>query len=292
MTATLLQAWTAARKRLEAAAVDSPVIDARLLLQSAAQASRTDIVSDPYRPLTPAQEAALEDFLARREAREPVSHIIGRRGFWTIDLKVTPDVLTPRPETEVIVDFVLKSFPEEMAFRMLDLGTGSGAILLAILSERANATGVGLDISPAALEIARENAALLGLEPRVVLAESDWAAGQADAAYDLVVSNPPYIAREVIAGLQPEVRDHEPHLALDGGPDGLDAYRILAPEVIRTLKPGGLFALEIGFDQSAAVEALMTAAGGQGVQTLKDLSDLHRVVIGYKKALGNPEAVR
>lgn len=292
MTMTLVQAWAGARKRLESAQVDSPVIDARLLLQAAAGASRTDIITDPYRALTADQEATLDAFLARREAREPVSHILGRKGFWTVELKVTPDVLTPRPETEVIVDYALKSFADDATLHLLDLGVGTGAILLAILAERAGATGVGLDISPAALEVARENAALLKVEDRVVLAESDWAEGQADGAYDLVVSNPPYIAREVIAGLAPEVRDHEPHLALDGGPDGLDAYRIIAPEVIRVLKPGGLFALEIGYDQSQAVEALMIEAGGQGVRTLRDLSDKDRVVIGSKKALGKPEALR
>lgn len=288
-TLTLVQAWTAARRRLEGARVDSPVIDARLLLEGAAGATRTDIVTDPHRPLTPDQQATWETYVSRREAREPVSHILGRKGFWTVELKVTPDVLTPRPETEVIVDFALKHFAgEDAAPHILDLGTGSGAILLAILAERQKATGVGLDVSSAALEVARENAALLKLEDRVVLAESDWAAGQPDEAFDLVVSNPPYIAREVIAGLDPEVRDHEPHLALDGGPDGLDAYRLLAPEVIRVLKPGAPFALEIGFDQSTAVEALMRDAGAEGVATIKDLSDRHRVVVGSKKALGNP----
>lgn len=292
MSMTLVQAWAGARKRLEVAGVDSPVIDARLLLQGAANASRTDIVTDPYRQLSAEQAARLEDFLSRREGREPVSHILGRKGFWTIELKVTPDVLTPRPETEVIVDFVLKTFAEDEPLHLLDLGTGPGTIILAILAERRTATGVGLDISAAALAVARENAALLEVEDRVLLAESDWAEGQADAAYDLVVSNPPYIVREIIAELDPEVRDHEPHLALDGGPDGLDAYRIIAPQVLRTLKPGGLFALEIGHDQSAAVEALMTAAGGQGVRTLKDLSDKNRVVIGSKKPLGKAESLR
>lgn len=288
MSLTLVKAWAQARQRLEAAGVDSPVIDARLMLQAAAEATRTDIIADPHRLLAPEQVQRLEGFLARRERREPVSHILGRKGFWTIELRVTADVLTPRPETEVIVDFALKSLDETVPFHMLDLGVGSGAILLAVLSERPLATGVGLDLSPAALEIARENAALLQLQDRVVLAESDWADGQPDAGFDLVVSNPPYIAREVIADLDPEVRDHEPHLALDGGPDGLDAYRILAPEVLRVLKPGGSFALEIGWDQSAAVEGLMRDAGGQGVRTLKDLSDKPRVVIGAKKTLGNP----
>jgi len=283
---TLVQAWTAARRRLEAAGVDSPVIDARLLLEGAAGASRTDIVTDPHRPLTLDQQSVWDTYVSRREAREPVSHILGRKGFWTVELKVTPDVLTPRPETEVIVDFALKTFGEDAAPHILDLGTGSGAILLAILAERQKATGVGLDVSVAALEVARENVALLKLEDRVVLAESNWAEGQADEVYDLVVSNPPYIAREIIASLDPEVRDHEPHLALDGGPDGLDAYRLLAPQVMRVLKPGGLFALEIGWDQSLAVERLMRDAGGEAVATVKDLSDKHRVVLGSKKALG------
>ncbi len=285
---TLVRAWTAARRRLEAAGVDSPVIDARLLLEGAAGATRTDIVADPHRPLTAEQTAVWDAYVSRREAREPVSHILGRKGFWTVELKVTPDVLTPRPETEVIVDYALKHFGEDAAPHILDLGTGSGAILLAILAERPKATGVGLDLSVAALEVARENAAVLKVQDRVVLAESDWARGQPDSAFDLVVCNPPYIAREVIAGLDPEVRDHEPHLALDGGPDGLDAYRVLAPQVLRVLKPGAPFALEIGWDQSLAVERLMQAAGAEAVRTVKDLSDRHRVVLGAKKALGKP----
>jgi release factor glutamine methyltransferase len=133
--------------------------------------------------------------------------------------------------------------------------------------------------------VARENAANLGLEPRCALLRGDWTHGLADASFDLVVSNPPYIATDVIEGLEPEVRDHEPRLALDGGLDGLDAYRILAPEILRVLKPGGLFAVEIGYDQKAAVEELFRQAGATGVHTRKDLSDLDRVVAGHKKPL-------
>ena len=284
---TLVQAWTAARRRLEAAGIEGPVIDARLMLEVAANASRTDIVTDPYRLLTPDQAQTLDDFLTRREAREPVSHILGRKGFWTIDLKVTSDVLTPRPDTEVIVDYVLKTLSPSLPLHMLDLGVGSGAILLAILSERMLATGVGVDISLAALEVARENAALLGLSERAHFLHADWTQGQPDAHYDVVVSNPPYIATDVIATLEPEVRVFEPHLALDGGKDGLDAYRKLATEILRVLKPGGLFALEIGFDQSRPVEALMRHAGAKGVRTLKDLSNKHRVVIGTKNLAKN-----
>ena len=284
MSLTLVQAWTQARKRLEAAGVDGPVIDARLLLEAATGASRVDIVTDPHRALTAEQEAALDALLARREAREPVSHILGKKGFWKVELKVTRDVLTPRPDTETIVDALLKSLPEEAPMRILDLGTGSGAILLALLAERPNWTGVGVDISPEALEVARENAALLKLEDRASFLHASWTEGQSDAHYDAVASNPPYIPTGDIAALEPEVSVHEPRLALDGGPDGLDAYRFLAPEVLRVLKPGAVFALEIGHDQGAAVEQLMQAAGAGYCRVISDLGQHDRVVIGRAQA--------
>ncbi len=287
MALSLVKAWAMARRRLEAAAVDGPVIDARLLLEAAADASRVDIVTDPQRPLTDAQERVLERFLARREAREPVSHILGRRGFWKIMLKVTPDVLTPRPDTESILDVVLADFAEDRAFSVLDLGVGSGAILLAILAERPNAHGLGVDLSESALEVARENAAALDLAERAAFERGHWAEGLAAGRYDLVVSNPPYIASAEIETLDPEVRDHEPRLALDGGADGLDAYRLLAPEILRVLKPGGRFAVEIGSSQKTAVERLFREAGAEGVRTTRDLADRDRVVTGFKKPLGN-----
>ena len=280
MSLTLVQAWTQARKRLEAAGCDGPVIDARLLLEAATGASRTDIVTDPHRPLSADQTAALESLLVRREAREPVSHILGRKGFWKIELKVTADVLTPRPDTETIVDALLKSLPEDAPMRILDLGTGSGAILLALLAERPAWTGVGVDISLQALEVARENIALLRLQDRAALVHASWTEGQPDAAFDAVAANPPYIPSAHIDGLEPEVSVHEPRLALDGGPDGLDPYRLLAPEVLRVLKPGGVFALEIGHDQGKAVEAMMQAAGAGYCRVISDLGQHDRVVIG------------
>jgi release factor glutamine methyltransferase len=255
------------------------------MLEVAAGVTRTEIVTDPYRELTAEQEAMLEDFLARRARREPVSHIIGRKGFWKILLQVNKNVLTPRPETEVIVDEVLKAFPEAMPFSMLDLGVGSGTILLAVLAERPAAKGLGVDASSEALAVARDNAANLDLNTRAAFLHGDWTAGLADASFDLVVSNPPYIPTAVIETLEPEVRDHEPRLALDGGADGLDAYRLLAPEILRVLKPGGMFAVEIGYDQSEAVEALFNAAGAQAVRTIKDLSTHDRVVTGVKNPL-------
>jgi release factor glutamine methyltransferase len=279
---SLVKAWTLSKQRLTAAGVEGPVIDARLLVEAAAEATRTDIISDPHRLLTPAQAGALEDFIRRREAREPVSQILGRKGFWKIMLRVTPDVLTPRPDTETLVELILRDLPEDRAASILDLGVGSGAILLAILAERPAARGLGVDVSEEALAVARENAASLGLARRVALLRGDWTRGLDDAGFDIVVANPPYIPSADIAGLEPEVRDHEPRLALDGGLDGLNAYRLLAPEILRMLKPGGRFAVEIGFDQAAAVETLFRNAGGAQVVTSKDLANRDRVVAGIK----------
>ncbi len=267
--------------------MESPTIDARLLLEAAGPVSRADILSDPHRALDANAEARLEDFVARRERREPVSQILGRKGFWTLMLNVSPGVLTPRPETETILDVVLPAFPPERAFSVLDLGVGSGAILLSILAERPRAKGLGVDVSEEALAVARDNAAQLGLERRTALLRSDWTAGLAEASFDLVVANPPYIPTADIDTLEPEVRNHDPRLALDGGPDGLDAYRLLAPEIVRVLRPGGMFAVEIGFGQAADVTALFQAAGAEALAVHNDLATRPRVVTGLKKALGN-----
>lgn len=288
MTLTLLKAWQTARQRLEAAGLVGPVIDARLLVEAAAEATRADIVTDPHRPLTPGQEETLSDYLSRREHREPVSHILGRKGFWKIMLNVTPDVLTPRPDTETVVEYVLRDFPEHAAWSVLDLGVGSGAILLSILAERPAARGLGVDVSEEALAVARDNAAHLGLAGRLALLRGDWTEGLAEDSFDLVVSNPPYIATDVIETLEPEVRDHEPRLALEGGPDGLMHYRRLASEILRVLKPGGRFAVEIGYDQKEPVEALFREAGASGIVTLRDLGDRDRVVAGAKNPLETP----
>ena len=277
-TPTLVSAWKAAQGELKAARIDSPAIDARLLLEAASGASRLDILTDPHRPLTSDQQTALAGYLERRLKREPVSRILGRKGFWKIMLNVTPDVLSPRPDTETILDVAMLAFEPAQAFNVIDLGTGSGAILLAVLSERPGAHGVGTDISSEALAVARENAANLGLEGRATFLRTEWAAGFGDASFDLVVSNPPYIPSGDIPGLDPEVRDHDPVLALDGGTDGLQAYRDLAPEIARILKPGGVFAVEIGWDQGPQVKALFEAAGLADVRVIKDLGDRHRVV--------------
>ena len=275
---TLLTTWKDAQARLKAARIDSPSIDARLLLEAAADVSRTDILTDPYRHLEPDALARMENYVERRLKREPVSRILGRKGFWKIMLSVTPDVLSPRPDTEAVLDVCLKAFPEGRSFEMADLGVGSGAILLAVLAERPAAKGLGTEVSEEALAVARENAANLDLNNRAVFLRTDWTAGLSDDAFDLVVSNPPYIPSKDIETLDPEVRDHDPRLALDGGEDGLDAYRLLAPEIRRILKTEGIFAVEIGWHQAAAVRALFEAAGFEDVKVVKDLAGRDRVI--------------
>ncbi len=281
---TLVKSWKAAQERLKSAAIDSPAIDARLLLEAAADCSRLDIVTDPYREVTADQQAAYDGFIDRRLMREPVARILGRKAFWKILLQLTPDVLVPRADTETVVETALSAFPEGMAFQMIDMGVGSGAILLSILAERPGARGLGTDISEEAIAVARDNAANLGLGDRTAFLRTAWADGVADASFDLVVSNPPYIRSEEIETLDPEVREHDPRLALDGGPDGLDAYRALVPETLRILKPLGVFIVETGWDQAEDVKALFAEAGFENLRIVQDLATRDRVVTGTRPA--------
>lgn len=278
---TLVSAWTLTRNKLKAAGISTPVLDARALVEAATGVARLDILTDPYRPVAPAALEQLAALTARRAAREPLAYILGRRDFWSLTLSVTPDVLVPRPETETVVEAVLAAFAEQEAFSLLDLGVGSGAILLAVLSARPHATGTGVDASEGALAIAAANARRIGLADRVQLLRGDWGAAL-DGVYDAIVSNPPYIESEVIETLDPEVARHEPRLALDGGADGLEAYRRLLPDIARLLRRGGRFALEIGQGQEGAVIALAKAAGLVPEAVRPDLAGIGRVVTGVR----------
>lgn len=281
---TLVKTWKAAQERLKAASIDSPAIDARLLLEAAADVSRLDILTDPYRELTAEQVATFDGWIDRRLNREPVARILGRKAFWKILLDLTPDVLVPRADTETVVETALSAFPEGMAFQMIDMGVGSGAILLSILAERPAAKGLGTDISEEAIAVARDNAANLGLADRTAFLRTAWGDGVGNAGFDLVVSNPPYIRSEEIETLDPEVREHDPRLALDGGPDGLDAYRALVPETLRLLKPLGVFVVETGWDQAEQVKALFAEAGFENLRVVQDLGTRDRVVTGTRPA--------
>lgn len=280
MSVTLVSLWTDVRRRLEAAGVDTPVLDARLLLEAGAGVSRLEIVTDPRREMSDAQVDAVNALTKRREAREPVSHIVGYKHFWTLDLDVNADVLTPRPETEFVVEAGLQAtLPADAPHRILDLGAGSGAIILALLKDRPNATGVAIDISERALDVVRKNAAKLGVADRLEIRQNDWAT-DLDERFDLVVSNPPYIRSGDIERLEPEVSRFEPHLALDGGEDGFVAYRIIAAALPRLLRAGGTFALEVGLGQAEGVKALAESQGLTTDEPRRDLAGIPRVVVG------------
>lgn len=265
--------------RLLEAGIDEAEIEARHLLSHVlAPASLAAALADPA--LSSWQKITrLADLATARLSRKPLSQILGSQPFWTLQLSVTPDVLTPRSDTETLVERVLAEGPDGEA-RVLDLGTGSGAILLALLAERPRWSGLGVDLSAAALEVATCNAIRCGLDSRAAFRAARWGEGLEDHGFDVLVSNPPYIVRKVLAGLEPEVRDHEPDLALDGGEDGLDAYREIASDLARLLKPGGLFAFEIGYDQGDPVSTLMQQAGGVDVTCCADLAGNDRVVLG------------
>ncbi len=269
------EALADAARQLAAACVSDAPRDARRLLAHAMGVDPARLTLHLQDDLTPDAAARFAEAVAARLRRQPVSQITGQRLFFGRSFRVTPDVLDPRPETEVLVAAGL----QEPFVRVLDLGTGSGAILLTLLAERAGATGLGTDASAAALDVARANAQALGLADRAQFAPGDWwQAVPDDARFDLIVSNPPYIAEAEMAGLAPEVRDWEPRLALTPGGDGLDAYRAIAAGAAAHLAPGGRLLVEIGPTQAGAVAALLAAAGLADLRVLPDLDGRDRVV--------------
>jgi release factor glutamine methyltransferase len=243
--------------------IDSADLDARLLIGHALGLDLTGMIRAANRTLTSGESDCLNALANRRLAGEPVARILGHKEFWGLSLSLSPATLVPRPDTETVVELALEMLRERPARQgacIADLGTGTGAILLALLSELHGAVGIGTDISQEALGTARANAARAGLADRASFIRCDYAAGLT-GSFDLIVSNPPYVRSGDIAGLAREVRDHDPQKALDGGPDGLDAYRTLIPQAARILAPGAALVVEAGQGQAAQIEALMTAAG-------------------------------
>ncbi|MCS3445354.1 MULTISPECIES: peptide chain release factor N(5)-glutamine methyltransferase [Bradyrhizobium] len=249
--------------RLKAAGRDAAELDARLLVGAALGLDLTGMVTGAKRTLTKDEADRLEHLARRRLAGEPVARILGIKEFWGLPLHLSTATLVPRPDTETVVERALELLRAdgvaERALRIADLGTGSGAILLALLSELPNAHGFATDISAEALQTARRNAAALGLSQRTTWIECDYGSGLA-GVFELIVSNPPYIPSADIAGLDIEVRAHDPRAALDGGADGLDAYRALISQSAGLLTSGGFLVVEVGQGQSGDVEALMTAS--------------------------------
>lgn len=277
--ATVASALVEATRRLTATGIANARLDARLLLAYALGTTPDDILARRGERLTASVAVDFERMLVRRLAREPVSRIRGRREFWSLEFEIGPDTLDPRPDSETVVEAALACLADRNApWRILDLGTGSGCLLLALLSELPAATGLGIDQASGALTVAAANARRLGLDGRCVFSCGDWAAGQS-GRFDLIVANPPYVPSADIAGLEPEVRNHDPILALAGGADGLDAYRAIAAELPQLMAGGGRAVLELGLGQAEPVAEIMTSRGLSVSAIRPDLAGIPRALI-------------
>ena len=286
---TVEAARRALAARFETAAIESANLDARLLVGHVLALDLTGLIASAQRRLTPDESARLEDAARRRLAGEPGARIVGEKEFWGLPLKLSPATLVPRPDTETVVELALELLRADGAasrpLRIADLGTGSGAILLALLSELPMAMGFGTDISEQALQTAAANAISAGLASRATFIACDYAAGLS-GRFGLIVSNPPYIRAADIAGLAVEVREYDPRAALDGGADGLDAYRALIPQAALLLAPGAVLVVEAGEGQAASIDGLMTRAGLAPTGPPKaDLAGIPRAVAGRKMPL-------
>jgi release factor glutamine methyltransferase len=272
-----------AANRLRTAGVADAMADARILAANALGLSREDMLREPHRELDPAAQKVFEDMIARRCGREPVARILGQREFRSLAFRLDTDTLEPRPDSETIVEAAVE-YGERLpvsgagSLRVLDIGTGTGCLLLAVLTELPGSTGVGTDIAGGAVETAIHNSDDLNLSDRAVFVRTDWADGVA-GIFDLVVSNPPYIETAEIESLAPEVSDHDPMAALDGGVDGLDAYRAIAARLGQFLSPAGIAVFEIGSTQHDAVVAIFAAQGFLPVETRDDFGGHPRALV-------------
>jgi len=276
-----LHGWLGeAERRLSEAGIDSARLDSQILIAAVLGADPGALRFAEDRPVDARDGQRIENFLRRRaKTREPVSRILGKREFWSLEFRVTPAVLDPRPDSETLVEAALALFPDAAALlSVLDLGTGSGCLLLAVLHERPNAIGLGVDASDQALAVAAGNAERLGLAARVEFRKSDWGAGVPEC-FELILCNPPYIGEAERATLTPEVARHDPRAALFAGPDGLDAYRAILPDLARLLAPGGHALFEIGATQAEAVSAIARGAGLKIVEIKRDLTGRDRCVV-------------
>jgi release factor glutamine methyltransferase len=280
-TRTIASARHTLAEQFRQAGIDTADADARLLMAHALGLDRAALTANGERALTADEAKAIDALAARRLNREPVARIFGAKEFWSLNLQVSPAVLVPRPETETVIeaalDFVVRGGLRLERLRILDIGTGSGALLLALLSELPNAVGTGTDISAAALDVARTNAVHNDLAGRCTFVACNIAAGL-QGPFDLIVSNPPYVARGDIATLAPEVREYDPALALDGGADGLHGYRAIAADARRLLAPGSRLIVELGMGQESAVRVLFTNAGLTVGASRNDLAGIPRAL--------------
>ncbi|MEO0543560.1 MAG: peptide chain release factor N(5)-glutamine methyltransferase [Pseudomonadota bacterium] len=273
--------YTDAVGQLREAGFDTPELDVNILLEHLADVTALVRLTDPLTPITNSRASAFQAALERRLKGEPVHRIIGQREFYGIPFSISADTLVPRPDTETLIDlvgpFVEKTAEQNGHCRILDLGTGTGIIALTLLTLAQNATAIGVDISEGALNVARQNARVLGLAGRFTALQSNWFE-KVSGEFDLIISNPPYIPRHEIAGLDRDVKEYDPHLALDGGVDGLNAYAVIASRALSFLRPTGVIAVEVGHDQASEVRMIFQAAGFKNDQIAKDLAGRDRAI--------------
>jgi release factor glutamine methyltransferase len=288
--ATAGAALRLAAETLEASRSGSPRLDAELLLAEALGVRREDLFAAPERRLSPDEAARFESFVRRRRKQEPVAYILGRRGFRTIELEVNDNTLIPRPETETLVDVCLEKLAERGVREpfVLDIGTGSGAIALALAAEHADVRVVATDVHPAPLDVARRNVRAMGMEERVTLLVSDvFDDLPPGLRFDLIVSNPPYVTPEALRRLRVEVRGYEPHVALRADEGGMEFYRRIVPRAPDWLAPGGVLAVEIAENKAVEVITEFVAAGRyEQIDVRDDLAGLPRVVVAHERAAG------
>lgn len=282
MSLSLREAHSDAVKQLKEAGVAEPFLDARLLLVSLFEDDREILFREPERTLTAQEEIQFCKYITRRVNREPVSHILGLREFWSLEFVVTSDVLDPRPDSETLIEAVLQQLNEGFSGRILDLGTGSGCLLLTLLTELPECLGVAVDQSTAALKVADKNTRRLCLQDRCELLHSHWFE-KVQGRFDVIVSNPPYIETETVKELEPEVIQFEPHAALDGGTDGLNCYREIISSVSNFLRPDGYLIFEVGIGQAEAVASLLKGANFSEIRIHNDLASVGRCVSGLLK---------
>jgi len=276
---TIGDALTRATNALAASGVEAARRGARLLLQEATGGTAETLLAHKDCALTPAQQMCYARLIGRRRAREPVSRILGTREFWGLDFAISPATLDPRPDSETLIQCALAGIGDRAApWNVLDLGTGSGCLLLALLSDLPAAHGAGCDASAAAVVTARANAAALGLSRRAAFYVGDWAEAL-DARFDVILANPPYIPDMEISALAPEVRDFDPHRALDGGGDGLAAYRAIAPQIAALLAPRGRAVIEVGAGQAPQASAILSAQGLSVADPVPDFAGVERCII-------------
>ncbi|MCL2470063.1 MAG: peptide chain release factor N(5)-glutamine methyltransferase [Alphaproteobacteria bacterium] len=262
---------------LKEVGIDQPIFDTRFLTAQALQCDRAALLAQAERDLTDEEQAAIQTLITRRANRESVARILGERDFWGLSFALNEATLEPRPDSETLIEAALHFCQKHAAISILDLGTGSGCLLLALLSALPASKGLGIDQSPRALEQAQLNAKNLGFESRANFLQSHWL-DNVEGLFDLIVSNPPYIKTQDLKTLQREVRDYDPHLALDGGEDGLDAYRTLIPQLKNHMKKNALLLFEVGASQAPQVSALLEKEGFSDIRFHKDLNIINRVV--------------